>query len=548
MASKLTRADRAIVRLADGTVKQQNLLTGTEVWTVPGRGNRPLTAPHTDHNPIDHEADGHHCAFCSGRYLETPPEKSRLVRREDGSWEQLDALGADQLGDTVAEFRRIPNLFEIVSYNYWHLNHGHLPSENDRRRMAHYLASDAGYEHVMNVVRARMLASGMSEGEFAATSETARLQYANGFFSGGHDLIIGKRHYVDGATEAHQLAGSGTLTPEEHEQYTAYTARSMRDLYDLDPAVRYVATFQNWLRPAGASFDHLHKQLVAIDDMSVQTEAELERLRAQPDIYDQIFTVAATRKLLIAQNEHAVALAGFGHRFPGIAIWPLGEPKNPWEVSPEAMRGISDILHAAHAATGVEVPANEEWYHRPPTVSTPMRWRILLKWRISTLAGFEGGTRIYLNTIDPWKVVERTVPRLLELREAGLIAPMRIGEECKVSPAMLTREGTSGGDYSSSPESSRPGSVAASSAGAGSCPVPCVPGSVAGSGALGVVGAGEASAEDHVARKASSASREPIVSSATTASPVIPMSQPAFVSAASTPSMGYAAPVVARER
>ena len=28
------------------------------------------------------------------------------------------------------------------------------------------------------------------------------------------------------------------------------------------------------------------------------------------------------------------------------------------------MRAISDILHAAHAATGVEVPCNEEWYHR----------------------------------------------------------------------------------------------------------------------------------------------------------------------------------------
>ena len=36
-------------------------------------------------------------------------------------------------------------------------------------------------------------APGVSEGEFAATSETARLQYANGFFSGGHDLIIGRR-------------------------------------------------------------------------------------------------------------------------------------------------------------------------------------------------------------------------------------------------------------------------------------------------------------------------------------------------------------------
>ena len=107
--------------------QQQNLLTGTEVWTVPGRGNRPLAAPRTDCTPIDHEADGHYCAFCSKRYLETPPEKSRLVRHDDGTWEQLDALSADKLSDTVAEFRRIPNLFEIVSYNYWHLNHGTCP-------------------------------------------------------------------------------------------------------------------------------------------------------------------------------------------------------------------------------------------------------------------------------------------------------------------------------------------------------------------------------------------------------------------------------------
>ena len=30
-----------------------------------------------------------------------------------------------------------------------------------------------------------------------------------------------------------------------------------------------------------------------------------------------------------------------------------------------------------------------------------MPWRVLIKWRISTAAGFEGGTKIYVNTIDP---------------------------------------------------------------------------------------------------------------------------------------------------
>lgn len=429
--------DRAIVRLADGTVKQQNLLTGTEVWTVPGRGKRPLAPVDAQARRIDHSQDGCHCAFCEKRYLETPPEKSRLVRDDAGNWSELSNLPAEQLSETTAEFRRIPNLFEIVSYNYWHLNHGHLPSEAQRRRMAEYLASPQGYEHVMNVLQARLKATG-SQIPFEEMTDTQRLSQAYGFFSGGHDLIVGRRHYVDGADQTTQLAGSGTLTPAEHEQYTAFTARSMRDLYDLDSNVHYVAAFQNWLRPAGASFDHLHKQLVAIDAYSVQTEAELDRLRSQPRIYEDILTVGATRKLLIAQNEHAIAMAGFGHRFPGIAIWPLHSPRNPWEVTPEQMRAVSDILHAMHAATGADVPCNEEWYHRPPTVKTPMRWRILLKWRISTLAGFEGGTRIYLNTIDPWTVVDKVLPRLERMREEGTIAPMRLGAECRVKPGMLS--------------------------------------------------------------------------------------------------------------
>jgi len=438
-----TRRDHALVRLADGTVKQHNLLTGTEVWTVPGRGNRPLSVHPQEPHPLDPAEHGRHCAFCEHRYLETPPEKSRLVRRppRDGAgadtWEHLDALPADALEDTVAQFRRIPNLFEIVSYDYWHLNHDHVPSEAEHRRMAEYLSSGTGYDHVMSLVRTRLLAGGLSEAEFGAMSDSAKLQQANGFFSGGHDVIIARRHFVDGATQDTQLAGSGTLSPEEHYRYMDFTARAMADLYGLDPAVRYVAAFQNWLKPAGASFDHLHKQLVAIDEHSVQTEAELQRLRANPDLYDDILAVATTRKLVIAQNEHAVALAGFGHRYPTISIWPLHAPLNPWEVDEDRMRAVSDLVHAVHAATGVDVPCNEEWYHRPPDVSTPMRWRLLVKWRVSTIAGFEGGTRIYLNTIDPWEVCDRVVPRVRDLRDTGAVAPMLVGDECHVTTEML---------------------------------------------------------------------------------------------------------------
>lgn len=429
--------NQALVRCADGTVKQKNLLTGTEVWTVPGRGHRPLTSPTLDDSPIDHASDGHHCAFCSARYFETPPEKSRVIYDAASGWQTLNNVSASQLFDTTAEFRRIPNLFEIVSYNYWNLNHGHVPSPEESQRMALYLADPAGFEHVMRVVRARLSASGVSAEELAEMTDAVLLPHATGFFSGGHDVIVAKNHFTPGATKKSELASSGTLSPESHAQYLQFTANAMRDLYQLNEHVRYVACFQNWLKPAGASFDHLHKQAVAIDELPVQIDAELERLRLDREIYDGIINVAATRKLILAQNEHAVALAGIGHRFPTVAIWPLGPAYNPWEATPGQMRGVSDLVHAMHAATGAEVPCNEEWYHRPPSVNSPMRWRLLIKWRISTLAGFEGGTRIYLNTINPWEVRDRVLPRLEQLRSEGLIAPMLLGDECRITPKDL---------------------------------------------------------------------------------------------------------------
>ena len=42
---------RWLTRMRDGTVKQVNAFTGTQVWTVPGRGDRPLVT--TEHGRDD---------------------------------------------------------------------------------------------------------------------------------------------------------------------------------------------------------------------------------------------------------------------------------------------------------------------------------------------------------------------------------------------------------------------------------------------------------------------------------------------------------------
>lgn len=420
-------AHSPLVRLADGTVKQVSPLTGTVVWTVPGRGHRPLPGTPAQRRAVTGLDVDALCAFCPHRYRETPPEKARLVLEPQPH--VLEYVAAGDLDATVADVRRIPNLFEIVSVDYWRANHGFVVPDDVRARAERYLADEAGREHVRGVLRARAAAAGRDPD--VAPYGDGELTGAVDLFAGSHDVVVARRHLVDGAAYDDELAGSGTLTPDEHHRFMAMTVATMRDLYIARPAALYVAAFQNWLRPAGASFDHLHKQVVAIDEYGPQVERERVRLRDEPDLYNRaVIDVAVRHGLVVAANEHAVAIAGVGHRYPAFEVYATGDRQLPWELADEQARGVSDLVHALHAASGVHTPSNEEWHHRPPDVAEAMPFRIVLKWRVSTLAGFEGGTKINVNTIDPWTLRERVLAALAPLREAGAVAPMLLGEEC----------------------------------------------------------------------------------------------------------------------
>ena len=427
----LPAAREPLTIMADGTIKQLNPFSGTQVWTVPGRGNRPLAAAHKEPRELTDKDFTAACSFCSDNMLATPPEKSRIIAR-DGKWEILRDLMPHELHDTEPLFRRVPNLFEIVSYDYWAQNYGFSMDESRAEHMERYLADEAGRRHVFNIVRTRLKAAGHTE----PFSEAELLDHAPAYFGGGHDVIIARRHYVDGATDSTQLASSGSMSPEEHHAFIAFTIDSLHDLYQRNRYAPYVSVFQNWLAPAGASFEHLHKQLVAIDEHGVQAEMEIAKLRANPNMYNEWgINYASRHNLIIAENEYAIMAAGVGHRYPTISIYSKSEISEPWLHTNDEVRGMSDLIHAAHAATGTAVACNEEWHHKPIDLDMPMPWRINIKWRVSTLAGFEGGTRVYVNTLSPYDIRDRTVSALYSLRDAGKIAgDLRIATEC--SPAL----------------------------------------------------------------------------------------------------------------
>ncbi|GAB48935.1 DUF4921 family protein [Mobilicoccus pelagius] len=442
--------------LPDGTIKQTNPLSGTRVWTVPGRADRPLVAAGSTRVAEGPRGGGVPCAFCLERLEDVPPEKARVIRGSEapdagaeglvgllggggaddeggggrggvgggdgpggldgggrgdrgGDFVVLRDVAPEELRATTPEFRRIPNLFEIVSFDYWRRNHGLVPSVTARERYDRWVASETGARILDGVLRARRPGGGgLAAGDDAGLA----------FFAGGHDLVVGRRHLTDDG----RLASSGTLTPAEHRAFVAFTAESMGRLVTEIPAARHVAAFQNWLAPAGASFDHLHKQLVAIDEHGDQVERELARLRTRPTLHADHLAHARAQGLVVAENAHAVAFAGYGHRYPTFEVW-AKEAAPVAEMPAAHLAGVSDLLHALHAGTGPDVPCNEEWHHRPVDVDVAMPLRIELKWRVSTLAGFEGGTRIFVTTIGPWDLRDRMLASLHPLAADGVLAP-----------------------------------------------------------------------------------------------------------------------------
>jgi len=420
------------VSMKDGTIKQVNPFTGTEVWFIPGRGNkpepgaRPASAREIEvHSPEDY------CNFCRKFYQNTPPEKARLVRDRNGEYHYREQLPDSDLDQEIPLFRRISNLFEIVSTNYWKENYGYVLSDKNQDWKNRYLSDNEGVQHVLQVLNLKLKLSKMSEKQIEQMPIEEKFKMADAFFGGCHELVIGGRHFRDEAVYDTDLWSSGAMTPEEHYHFFQFTINAARDIYENNRYVRYISIFQNWLAPAGASFNHIHKQLVALDEWGISVQREVELVRQNPNIYNEYASnFASYHNLVFAENEHAIAFVSVGHRSPTMAVYSKSRNCRPEEHSPEELRGFSNLVHACHVAMGSGIPCNEEWYYLPLDSIERIPWHILIKWRTNTPAGFEGGTKIYTNTLSPTEMRDIMVPHLYKLRDEGKIEVQYIATEC----------------------------------------------------------------------------------------------------------------------
>ena len=423
--------------MPDGTIKQINPFSQTEVWCVEERGHKPVinNKPNTPIKIEKHEPENY-CHFCESQYLNTPPEKARVFVNELGEWQKQYHISPDALFENSAEFRRMGNLFEIVTYDYWQHNYDFTMNEKNLKWQERYLSHNKGMEHIRSILAIKLRRFGI---DISNLSDEEIVDKSSPFFGGSHELIIGRRHYQKNAQFTHELCSSGCLSEEEHYQYIKLTIESLVDISKDNPFVRYVSVFQNWLKPAGASFDHLHKQLVGLDEWGVQIEREISELIKNPNLYNEMAAnFAIYNKLTIAENEYAIAFTEIGHRFPTIAIYSKSEHSQPFSHDDEEVRGMSNLIHAMHRAITAQTTCNEEWFYTPFDSIYPSPWHVLIKLRLNIPAGFEGNTKIYINPVSPDKLRDSIVNALVEKRNAGLISSqIRIGDEVSTSPNPL---------------------------------------------------------------------------------------------------------------
>lgn len=425
--------------LADGTLRVRNPVVGEEVWYVPGRASRPISNERRLNRSALSQSGSPEsgCHFCPENLFHTPAEKSRVVR-QGASYRVLEKRTAEEAAREAALFRRVPNLFEIVPFEFWRKNYSLELSPAQRRWKEAYLSTPKGRAHVLGVINEKLEHAGRDAAEIAETPDDEKLRLADAFFGGSHDLIVSGRHLKDGAEYDDDLLSSGELSVEEHFLFFSFTLSAVEGIARENPHVRWVSVYQNWLARAGASFDHLHKQVLGVDTWGAGIARRLELLRNFPPYYNEVLLKLAKDKgLILAENNYAIALVEPGHVFPTLAVYSKSAQSDPSRLSEPELKGLSDLVHAMHAGSGSRLACNEEWYYRPRGAEQPMPFHVLVKWRINTPAGFEGSSQIHINPLFPRLQKEKLLETLLTLRQSGKLAPMKLGQECPCADSPL---------------------------------------------------------------------------------------------------------------
>ena len=337
-------------------------LTGLPAILAPGRADRPENFHQAESEPKGPES----CPFCEGREERTPPE---VYATRPGGGEP------DTPGWTT---RVVPNLYPALG--------GDADGPADGPKGEAGAFASAGDP---------LLESRRSGEPDLFSSRPA---------SGAHEVIVNGPQHVTAMAELGEEQFGAAIE--------AWRAR-MRAHADAS----YVQVIVNEGAGAGASLDHTHAQLYALDFVPAAVARERERAGAYGErtaggglLSDVLVEEVRRRERLVAIDEEAALLCPWASR-------------SPFELRVVPRRAAASFAEDTAGATMIRTalrllaerfggsPELNLWVRTAPRGTDSFHWHVDIAPRLSTKAAFEFATGVDINTYPP----ERAAADLREL-------------------------------------------------------------------------------------------------------------------------------------
>jgi UDPglucose--hexose-1-phosphate uridylyltransferase len=340
-------------------------LTGLRTILAPARAERPIE---WSFEPPRHRAPGGEgaeerpgsCPFCEGNEGRTPPE----------TWADRPEGGSDGPGWRV---RAVPNLYPVLA------------------------AAPGGAGHA-------------SEGPRDPLRASLRVQpdlFASAPAGGSHEVIV------------HSPQHHRSLAELDQAQLTTALAGWRTRMSALGEGAACLQLIVNEGPEAGASLEHSHAQLYALDFVPAAIARERERFRAHHEstMGGELLSDIAAEEVrraerLVAIDEEAVLICPWASRSPfELRLIPrvaAASFEGSETGTGDAM--LATALRALRRRFGAE-PQLNLWVRTAPGGAEPFHWHLDIVPRLTIRAGFELATGVEINVYPP----ERAAA---ELREA----------------------------------------------------------------------------------------------------------------------------------
>jgi UDPglucose--hexose-1-phosphate uridylyltransferase len=170
----------------------------------------------------------------------------------------------------------------------------------------------------------------------------------------------------------------------------------------------YTQLIVNERREGGASLEHTHAQLYALDFVPAEVARERERASAYAtrtlghDLLEDLVAEEVRRRArVVAIDAEAVLLAPWASRVPFQLMLAPRKPRPRFEEDgPTGAKLLHDGLRRLRQHLGASPPLNM-WIRTAPSGVERMCWRIDVMPRLTHLAGLELSTGVNLNIVAP---------------------------------------------------------------------------------------------------------------------------------------------------